>query len=155
LTIKVHAKRVSFVKSSGIPTLLLGGEYNVRRVARCWMYETAMLLDQKVDGTIPCNDYWQYCEADHKLHVLQTAAENKSDEAYLERLTIKMLENLRSLNAAPSVQLQEAPPIRPFDGKGNGEEFDSDGSSFQECVNQMWIFLTTTDINAMSRFKKF
>jgi histone deacetylase 1/2 len=152
LTIKGHAKCVRFVKSFGIPTLVLGGGgYNIRSVARCWAYETAVLLDTEIDDTIPFNDYVTYFEPDQKLHFPKTAAENMNSRAYLENLKIKVLENLRCLNAAPSVQLQEVPTIyhsntdddrmdpdkRPqIDGRqANGEFFDdAKDQGFEEML---------------------
>lgn len=112
LTIRGHGKCVSFVKGFGIPTLVLGGGgYNIRSVARCWAYETALLLDTDIDDTIPFNDYWQYYEPDHKLHFpRQAGMENNNTKEYLEKLKVKVFENLRCLNAAPSVQFQEVPP---------------------------------------------
>lgn len=49
---KGHAECVRYVKSFGLPTLILGGGgYTVRTVARCWAYETSVILDQKIpDG---------------------------------------------------------------------------------------------------------
>lgn len=111
LTIRGHAKCVRFVKRFGIPTLVLGGGgYNIRSVARCWAYETATLLETELDDVIPYNDYWQYFEPDHKLHFPKSPAENHNSREYLEKLKIKVLENLRCLNGAPSVQMQEIPP---------------------------------------------
>lgn len=111
LTIEGHGKCVQYVKSFGLPTLVLGGGgYNIRSVARCWAYETALLLDTQIDDTIPFNDYWQYFEPDHKLHFPKTEIEDSNSREYLERLKIKVLENLRCLSAAPSVQMQEIPP---------------------------------------------
>lgn len=112
LTIKGHGKCVQFVKEFNIPTLVLGGGgYNIRSVARCWVYETALLLDTAIDGTIPFNDYWQYFEPDHQLHFPKTEAVDMNSKEYLERLKIKVMENLRCLAAAPSVQMQEIPPL--------------------------------------------
>ncbi len=112
LTIKGHGRCVSFVKGFGIPTLVLGGGgYNIRSVARCWVYETALLLDTEIDDNIPFNDYWLYFEPDHKLHFPKQAKENKNTKEYLEKVKIKVFENLRSLTGAPSVQIQEVPPM--------------------------------------------
>jgi len=45
LTLRGHAKCVDYVKGFHVPTLVLGGGgYTVRNVARCWTYETAVLL---------------------------------------------------------------------------------------------------------------
>ena len=45
---------VKFVKSFNVPTLVLGGGgYTVKNVARCWTYETALLLDTDVSNELP------------------------------------------------------------------------------------------------------
>lgn len=127
LTVKGHAECVKFVKSQGIPTLVLGGGgYNIRSVARCWAYETAVLLDTEIDDTIPYNDFWQYYEPDHKLHFPRTNAENNNDREYLEKLKIKVLENLRCLPHAPSVQLQEVPPSYNYEAEQDFDGADPD-----------------------------
>lgn len=53
LSLKGHSECVSYVKSFGLPTLVLGGGgYTIRNVARAWTYETALLLDTEIeDGT--------------------------------------------------------------------------------------------------------
>ena len=49
LSLKGHADCVSYVKSFNLPTLVLGGGgYTMNNVARCWAYETAVLLDQDI-----------------------------------------------------------------------------------------------------------
>jgi len=56
LTVKGHARCVEFVKSFGVPMLVVGGGgYNIRSVARCWLHETSVLLDRQVDDRIPYN----------------------------------------------------------------------------------------------------
>ena len=35
--------------------VLGGGGYNIRSVARCWAYETAVLLDTEINDKIPYN----------------------------------------------------------------------------------------------------
>ena len=45
---------MKFVKGFNIPTLVLGGGgYTVRNVARCWTYETALLLDSDINNELP------------------------------------------------------------------------------------------------------
>ena len=40
---------MKYVKSFGLPTLVLGGGgYTIRNVARCWTYETATLLGEDI-----------------------------------------------------------------------------------------------------------
>lgn len=53
-----HGECVSFVKSLGLPLMVLGGGgYTLRNVARCWANETAILLDKRDDiaNEIPDN----------------------------------------------------------------------------------------------------
>jgi histone deacetylase 1/2 len=65
LTLKGHARCVEYVKSFGVPLLVLGGGgYTIRNVARCWAYETAVLLDQPdIPNEIPFNDYYEVRDA--------------------------------------------------------------------------------------------
>lgn len=53
LSLKGHAECVSYVKSFGIPTLLVGGGgYTIRNVARAWAYETSLVVGEPLaDGT--------------------------------------------------------------------------------------------------------
>lgn len=61
LTLEGHASCVRFVKSFGLPTLVLGGGgYTIRNVARCWTYETATLLGEALPNELPANDYIDY-----------------------------------------------------------------------------------------------
>ena len=49
-----HAECVRYIKSFNRPLLVLGGGgYTIRNVARCWTYETAVLLDTQVNDKIP------------------------------------------------------------------------------------------------------
>lgn len=42
------------MKRFGLPMLVLGGGgYTVRNVARCWTYETSLLVDQEIPDDIP------------------------------------------------------------------------------------------------------
>ena len=72
LTVKGHADCVKYVKSFKKPLLVLGGGgYTIRNVARCWTYETAVLLDSQATATdeIPYNDYFEYYAPDFQLHL--------------------------------------------------------------------------------------
>ncbi|OSX79579.1 hypothetical protein BU14_0074s0010 [Porphyra umbilicalis] len=111
LTLKGHAACVEFVKSFNVPTLVLGGGgYNIRSVARCWTYETAVCLGTDIDPRIPYNDYWEYYAPDFELHIAPGTIENKNDREFLDKVKVKVLEGLRSIAAAPSVQMAELPP---------------------------------------------
>ena len=45
---------VEFVKGFNLPMLVLGGGgYTIRNVARCWTYETSILLDTDISNELP------------------------------------------------------------------------------------------------------
>jgi len=51
LSLKGHGECVRFVKTFNIPTLVLGGGgYTVKNVARCWAYETSLILDTEISN---------------------------------------------------------------------------------------------------------
>ncbi len=45
---------VRYMRDLGVPLLVLGGGgYTVKNVARCWAYETSILVDQEICNEIP------------------------------------------------------------------------------------------------------
>ncbi|EED95037.1 histone deactylase 1 HDAC Hda1p HDA1, partial [Thalassiosira pseudonana CCMP1335] len=111
LSLKGHAECVKFTKSFNVPTLVLGGGgYTIRNVARCWAYETSVLLDMELPDEIPYNDYYEYYAPDFKLHLTPEQRENMNTEASLESVRVDLLTQLISLKGAPSVQMMEVPP---------------------------------------------
>lgn len=71
LTLRGHAACVKYVKSFGVPTLVLGGGgYTIRNVARCWAYETAVLLDREdIPNDIPYSAYHEMRDQQLAYHV--------------------------------------------------------------------------------------
>mmetsp|Transcript_50553 Transcript_50553/g.126943 ORF Transcript_50553/g.126943 Transcript_50553/m.126943 type:complete len:429 (+) Transcript_50553:80-1366(+) len=112
LSLRGHGRCVQFVKSFGLPLLVMGGGgYTIRNVARCWTYETSLLVDVEVPNDLPYNDYFQYFGPDYLLHPKQTSTiENLNTVKYLENMKIQIFEILRGLQGAPSVQMAEIPP---------------------------------------------
>ena len=111
LSLKGHAECVKYVKSFGVPTLVLGGGgYTIRNVARCWAYETSVLVDTEIPNQIPYNDYFEYYAPDFELHLTPEPKENLNTAASLEAVKVEILEQLQHLQGAPSVQMQEVPP---------------------------------------------
>lgn len=54
ISITIHRECVKFVKSFNLPTMVLGGGgYTIRNVARCWTYETSLLLDTEISNELP------------------------------------------------------------------------------------------------------
>ena len=113
LTLKGHAACVEYVKQLGVPTLVLGGGgYTIRNVARCWAYETAVLVDRPdISNEIPYNDYYEYFAPDYKLHLEPEDMENMNGKAALDSVRTELLSQLQSLQGAPSVQMHQVPPL--------------------------------------------
>lgn len=87
---------VEYMKSFGLPMLLLGGGgYTIRNVARCWTYETAVALHchEDLSNELPYNDYFEYFAPDFKLHIEKNNMTNQNDNVYLERCMEKLTEN--------------------------------------------------------------
>ncbi|ORX94687.1 histone deacetylase-3 [Basidiobolus meristosporus CBS 931.73] len=129
LSIAAHGECVRFIKGFGIPTLVVGGGgYTVRNVARCWTYETSIIVDTDLSNDLPSNTYYDFFAPDYKLHPkLSGRVENMNTRTYLEQLRARVFEHLRYLNGAPSVQMQEIPPdIQGFLEDDGRQDEDSD-----------------------------
>ncbi|XP_071952749.1 histone deacetylase 3-like isoform X2 [Antedon mediterranea] len=111
LSIKGHGDCVNYIKSFNLPLLVLGGGgYTVKNVARCWTYETALLLDEEINNELPYNDYFEYFGNDFTLHPdTTTRIENSNSRAYIDQVRQSVQDNLKCLQHAPSVQMQHVP----------------------------------------------
>ncbi|KAH3665636.1 hypothetical protein OGAPHI_003824 [Ogataea philodendri] len=113
LNIAAHGECVKFIKSFGLPMLVLGGGgYTPRNVSRLWCYETSIMtnvkLNSKLPETLPFRNFFQ---PDYSLHPnLGDRLDNKNSKRYLENLRNQLLEHLRFLRGAPSVAMNEIPP---------------------------------------------
>ncbi len=113
LSIAAHGECVQFIKSFGLPLLVLGGGgYTIRNVARCWAYETSVLTGCSIPDTLPSTPYMEFFAPSYRLHEPTQAGrvENQNSKASLEKIRVQILEQLRYLHGAPSVQMQELPP---------------------------------------------
>lgn len=98
LTLKGHGACVEFMRGYNVPLLCLGGGgYTVRNVARCWAYETGILLNQQLPDEIPHNNYYEYYGPDFDLHIQPSNMENMNTLKYLDNIKIFLFEVLRQL----------------------------------------------------------
>ena len=124
LSTRGHGECVEFVKSFGIPMLVAGGGgYIKQSVARCWTYETSILVNQEISDDMPETDYTEYFHPTYKLHLHPDKKKNMNSEEFLHNLFVHVMENVRHLPAAPAVQMTELPsraalqrPIRRIPG---------------------------------------
>eukprot|EP01034_Spumella_vulgaris_P028657 gene28657-35554_t len=126
LTLNGHAMCVEHVKSFNVPTLVLGGGgYTVRNVARCWTYETSVLLGVPLANELPYNDFFEYYAPDFKLHLTATPGmENMNKREHLDNITCRILQNLKNLQGAPSVQMHPVPPDWVIKNQQNPQEVE-------------------------------
>ncbi len=116
LTLKGHGACVEYMKSFNVPLLLLGGGgYTVRNVARCWAYETGIALDSKMADELPYNNYYEYYGPDFNLHITPSNMENQNTPKYLEKTKTLLLDVLKQIPHAPSVQYSTQIPHDPRD----------------------------------------
>jgi histone deacetylase 1/2 len=88
--------------------ILGGGGYTIRNVCRAWTYETSVCVDESLPEALPFNDYFQYFGPDYRLEVPATNMENMNSREYLLKMKNKILENLKHLDFAPSVQMHRS-----------------------------------------------
>ncbi|SMR41229.1 unnamed protein product [Zymoseptoria tritici ST99CH_1E4] len=133
LSMRGHANCVNFVKSFGLPTLILGGGgYTMRNVARTWAFETGQLVGVEMGSDLPFTDYYEYYSPDFELDVKPSNMDNANSPEYLEKIKNQVLENLkRTTQHAPSVQMQDV-PREPLGMHNSGPEGEAETFEEQE-----------------------
>ncbi|KAG0016360.1 histone deacetylase [Podila clonocystis] len=110
LSMKGHANCVAYVKSFGVPMIVVGGGgYTIRNVARAWTFETAVLLNEQLPEELPFNSYFEYYGPEYRLDVPANNMKNDNTPEDLHNLKAQIIENLRHIPFVPSVQMQEVP----------------------------------------------
>mmetsp|Transcript_37899 Transcript_37899/g.74558 ORF Transcript_37899/g.74558 Transcript_37899/m.74558 type:complete len:439 (+) Transcript_37899:50-1366(+) len=106
LSLNGHGSAVAYMRTFNVPLLVLGGGgYTIRNVARCWAFETGILLNRPLEKSIPYNEYYEYYGPDYTLAVSPSNMENCNSARYLDKIKIQLMELLRELpSARPSVQ---------------------------------------------------
>ncbi|KAK2774813.1 histone deacetylase rpd3 [Colletotrichum kahawae] len=144
LSMEGHANCVGYVKSFGLPTLVLGGGgYTMRNVARTWAYETGVLVGKHLPRTLPYNEYYEYYAPDFELNVRPSNMENSNSFEYLEKIKAAVIDNLRHTQPVPSVQMQDV-PRQPLPGGMTDEEeaelndLDDDEHPDERMTQRRW-----------------
>ncbi len=121
LNIKAHGTCIEFVKRAQRPLLILGGGgYTARNVARVWCHETSLCVGAELNDELPAHiPYLQAFSGkengDGKLYPSLSDVSGKRhenvghDEKDLMFLVAKIMEQLRYLEIAPSVEMRELP----------------------------------------------
>ncbi|KKZ66062.1 histone deacetylase 1/2 [[Emmonsia] crescens] len=117
LSMRGHANCVKYVRSFGIPTMIVGGGgYTMRNVARTWCFETGILVGEQLGTELPYNDYYEYFSPDYELDVRPSNMDNANSKEYLDKIRIQVIENLKRTAFAPSVQMTDVPRGPLLDG---------------------------------------
>jgi len=140
-----HANCVRFVKSFGLPTLLLGGGgYTMRNVSRAWAYETGIAAGYELGADLPVNEYYDYFGPDYKLDVRSSNMEDRNSIEYLERIKNVVMEHLREIGGPPSVQMSDIPRVPMFDDVDLNETEDTSNPKERPRM-QLWDKKTKRD----------
>lgn len=127
LSIKQHAEAVDFMKKFNVPMLVTGGGgYKKRNVARCWAYETAVLVGQPelVTDQLPSNMYLDNFKNEKedvtrvpslnadKMNIYRrgTIPDTYNRPARLDLIRTHALEHLRHVEIAPGHAFFERQP---------------------------------------------
>lgn len=147
LSMRGHANCVNFVKSFGLPTLVLGGGgYTMRNVARTWAFETGQLVGHEMRSDLPFTDYYEYYAPDFELDVKPSNMDNANSPEYLERIKQTVLENLRRTQAVPSVQMQDVPrgdvgmdeTLDEEEARLDDEDADDEANKDRRYTQRLW-----------------
>ncbi|CCE64242.1 hypothetical protein TPHA_0H00320 [Tetrapisispora phaffii CBS 4417] len=126
LNIKAHGECVKFIRSFGIPMVVVGGGgYTPRNVSRLYAYETGILNNVLLQSELPEDmPFRNQFGPDYSLYpVLDDLYENMNSKKYLEDLRIRCLEHIRYLQGAPSVRMDaELIPTQDITGLTVEEE---------------------------------
>ncbi|KOB64629.1 Histone deacetylase, partial [Operophtera brumata] len=80
LSTRGHGECVKFVKNLNVPTLVVGGGgYTLRNVARCWTYETSLLVDDNISNELPYTEYLDQEESDKMVDPKNEFYEDEKD----------------------------------------------------------------------------
>jgi histone deacetylase 1/2 len=132
------------VRKFNLPTLVLGGGgYTIRNVARCWVLETATVLNRSLPEELPFNDYFEYYAPDFSLSVPQNNMPDLNTPEYLHNCTSIILENLRHVQFAPSVQSHAVPK----------DTFVDSGDDMDDAYDDVDVF-DSHDLWALSKKKR-
>ncbi|GHJ88738.1 hypothetical protein NliqN6_5140 [Naganishia liquefaciens] len=112
LSMEGHGNCAKFVKSFGLPTIMVGGGgYTTKNVSRAWTNETSVMCGVKLDENLPYNDYLEYYGPRYKLEVLSNNMDDYNSKEYLNSIKARIIDNLRSMPFAPGVQMQQVPGL--------------------------------------------
>jgi hypothetical protein len=82
-----------------------------------------VLLGVPISNDLPYNDFFEYYAPDFKLHLTPSTMEDQNKREHLDNITNRILQNLKNLQGAPSVQMYPIPPDWMISNQTNPQEF--------------------------------
>jgi histone deacetylase 1/2 len=149
LSLKGHADAVDWVKSFNVPVLVLGGGgYTMRNVARCWTYETSVILNKEVPDALPHNLYFEYFGPDYSLHIKPSNMENANSKKSLAEILQKLTDILDGLENVPGLaatSLQDgippdAPDADPDEDMEDADQNTEAKAAFEKKMHEAEFF---------------
>ncbi|KAJ9142191.1 Histone deacetylase [Pleurostoma richardsiae] len=118
LQVQGHGACVEYCKTLGLPMIMFGGGgYTPRNVARAWANETSIAIgaQKKIDPILPLHTPFREHFRQDTLYptleqILGEPRQNKNQQKRLLEIIQHITEQLRFVNASPSVQYQVIPP---------------------------------------------
>ncbi|KZZ89099.1 Histone deacetylase [Ascosphaera apis ARSEF 7405] len=143
LNIRAHGACAAYAKSFGLPTLVVGGGgYTPPNVSRLWAYETSIMLncEKNLNPSLPTtlpfrNHFKPDCSLFPPLSQMGRF-ENKNSKEYLEGVRVNIMEQLRYIKGAPSVQLSTIPPDIAGVRRDVEEEIEEERRANEEIVEE-------------------
>ena len=129
LSVKGHSIGVRYVKTLGIPYMLLGGGgYTLRNVPRAWTYESALALGIELEDKMPKHEYLEYFYPEYKIHMPVSNMENVNTPEYLNSILEQIDNHLKCIHISnPEYELNKGfvdpSPVKDFNPKDNEQEY--------------------------------
>jgi histone deacetylase 1/2 len=99
LSVKGHSIGTRFVKTLGVPFIMLGGGgYTLRNVPRAWTYESGLALGIDLDDEMPQHAYLEYFHPEKKLHMPVSNMENVNTPEYLNSILEQIDNHLKNIH---------------------------------------------------------
>lgn len=120
-----HGECVKFLKSYGVPLILLGGGgYTIENVAKVWTYDTAVAIGVDIEKDIPYNEFIDYYGPHYKLEIPKLNIQNTNRPEEVNKIVESIYENLRNVIPVPSVQMSRTPACFVDDESDDEEYFN-------------------------------
>lgn len=101
LTLDGYLRCVKLVVDKNVPTIFLGGGgYNFANTSRLWCSITSLLVNTqaKLSNDIPEHEYFLDYSPDYELNINKGVIKNKNNQAFINSLVNRIIENLNNIN---------------------------------------------------------